>query len=128
MPALQPTILMVRGRAIVCCEFDLQAIGAPRPIVFVPQGLAPAVERDITIEVPKAMSYEHIQQAIMMHRSSLVHSVTATSLFTTEDRRRVTIRCAFQDPERTLTADIVDREVERVATSLKAIGISLNAS
>jgi phenylalanyl-tRNA synthetase beta subunit len=126
VPASTPSVRVVKGRTIACIEFDLQSFGSIQTIILAPQGLAPAVERDVTIEVPVNMSYEQIQQAILVHRSLLLASITASGLFMVDDRRRVTIRCTFQDGEQTLTTEVVDREVEKIRSALSSLNITIS--
>lgn len=116
VPVSSPSVRMVKGRTIACIEFDLQSFGPAQAVVLAPQGLAPAVERDVTIEVPTNMGFEQIRQLIMALRLPLLHSVTPTNLFEADDARKLTLRCKFQDAERTLTSEEVDTMVEKITS------------
>jgi phenylalanyl-tRNA synthetase beta subunit len=126
VPTSIPTIRVVKGRTMACVEFDLKAFGPAQAVTLAPQGVAPAIERDVTIELPKTMTYHHVEESIHLHRPQHLISVTAINLFMVEDTRRLTLRLVFQDIEQTLTADVVEREVQKVSSILSSLGVSIS--
>lgn len=115
VPSCMPNVRMVKGRTIASVEFDLQAFGPTQAITLAPQGLAPAVERDVTIEVEPTMAYEQVRQIIMSLKLPLLQSVTPTNLYEVEGSRKLTVHCQFQDAARTLTSAEADGMIEKIA-------------
>lgn len=118
LPAWTPRVQLVKGRTIVSLEVPVAAFGPIQQVVLGAQGMAPSVERDVTVEVPMGIQYNHLRQAISSLRLSLLKTFYPVSIFTTEEKRNITLRCMFQDVERTLTSEEVDVMMQKITTAI----------
>lgn len=100
----------------------------PPPSVRVqPLPKFPAVQRDLSLVLPKTTNYSAIETALnganIPHLRSVVFKdlfVDATGTRLTPDQRSVTVTLTFREEARTLTSDEVDRAVEALRDHAKA--------
>ena len=100
----------------------------PEPSVRVqPLPKFPAVERDLSLILPKIVSYAAIEKALLTAKAPHLRSVGLKDVFTdpsgaklAADQRSVTVTLTFREEGRTLTSDEVDRAVETLRDHAKA--------
>ena len=85
--------------------------------------LFPSVERDLSILIDARVSFEEVQAVIEKNAGKyLIHS-RLYDLFQGKaiapDKKSLTFRLVFQNPERTLTEKEVDRDFQRVVRGLE---------
>jgi phenylalanyl-tRNA synthetase beta chain len=87
----------------------------------------PAVERDLSLILPKAMTYAAIEKALLTAKAPHLRLVGLKDVFTdpsgaklAADQRSVTVTLTFREEDRTLTSDEVDRAVETLRDHAKA--------
>ncbi|MBU3665254.1 MAG: phenylalanine--tRNA ligase subunit beta [Chthoniobacterales bacterium] len=87
----------------------------------------PAVERDLSLLLPRATPYAAIDRALVGAKAPHLQSVGLKDVFVDQsgaklapDLRSVTVTLTFRDEARTLTSDEVDRAVETLRDHAKA--------
>jgi phenylalanyl-tRNA synthetase beta chain len=87
----------------------------------------PAVERDLSILLPRATPYAAIEKTLLGAKAPHLHAVglkdvfvDATGVKLAADQRSVTVTLTFRDEGRTLTSEEVDRAVETLRDHAKA--------
>ena len=87
----------------------------------------PAVERDLSLILPKATTYAAIEKALLTAKAPHLRSVGLKDVFADPsgakfpaDQRSVTVTLTFREEDRTLTSDEVDRAVETLRDHAKA--------
>jgi phenylalanyl-tRNA synthetase beta chain len=87
----------------------------------------PAVERDLSLILPKSTTYDAIEKAMLSAKVPHLRTVGLKDIFTDPsgaklpaDQRSVTVTLTFRDEDRTLTSDEVDRAVEALRDRAKA--------
>ena len=87
----------------------------------------PAVERDLSILLPRATAYAAIEKTLLGAKAPHLQSVglkdvfvDATGVKLAADQRSVTVTLTFRDEGRTLTSEEVDRAVETLRDHAKA--------
>ena len=87
----------------------------------------PAVERDLSLILPKTMAYAAIEKALLSAKVPHLRSVGLKDVFAdpsgaklAADQRSVTVTLTFREEARTLTSDEVDRAVETLRDHAKA--------
>ncbi len=87
----------------------------------------PAVERDLSILLPRATPYAAIEKTLLGAKAPHLQSVglkdvfvDATGVKLAADQRSVTVTLTFRDEGRTLTSEEVDRVVETLRDHAKA--------
>lgn len=81
----------------------------------------PAVERDITIDIPKKHPASEVIKQVKYSSSKHVVSISLISVYELNNElRSLTFRLKLQDPEKTLTSKEVEDEVNKVIKHLTA--------
>jgi phenylalanyl-tRNA synthetase beta chain len=87
----------------------------------------PAVERDLSLILPKSTTYAVIEQTLRSARAPHLSVVGLKDIFSDPtgtpwpaDRHSVTVTLTFRDEARTLTSDEVDRAVETLRDHARA--------
>jgi phenylalanyl-tRNA synthetase beta chain len=87
----------------------------------------PAVERDLSILLPRATAYAAIEKTLLGAKAPHLQNVglkdvfvDATGVKLAADQRSVTVTLTFRDEGRTLTSEEVDRAVETLRDHAKA--------
>ncbi|MBE2179919.1 MAG: phenylalanine--tRNA ligase subunit beta [Chthoniobacterales bacterium] len=87
----------------------------------------PAVERDLSIVLPRGVPYADIEAALRRVRVPHLETFALKDVFTDAfgealpaDRRALTVALTFRDASRTLTSDEIDRAVETLRDHAKA--------
>ena len=103
----------------------LEAAAPPVRVQTLPK--FPAVERDLSLLLPKATTYAAIEKALLAAKAPHLRSVGLKDVFTdpsgaklAADQRSVTVTLTFREEDRTLTSDEVDRAVETLRDHAKA--------
>ncbi len=104
---------------------------SPKGLHFMPFSKFPAVERDFSLLVPQAITYERIDEAI---RGLALQGVQS---FRPVDRMPVgkiaaghsslLLRVTFQSPTQTLTSDAIEQLSKQVVAALEPLGIRLRS-
>jgi phenylalanyl-tRNA synthetase beta chain len=85
----------------------------------------PAVVRDLAFVAEETINYDDIVKAIKKASSQLLKEVKVFDVYTgehvPEGSRSLAIRLTLQDPEATLTDDVVEAEVEKIREGLKKL-------
>jgi len=87
----------------------------------------PAVERDLSLILPKTTTYALIEKALLTAKAPHLRSVGLKDVFAdasgtkvAADQRSVTVTLTFREEGRTLTSDEVDRAMETLRDHAKA--------
>ena len=87
----------------------------------------PAVQRDLSLVLPRATLYAAVKKALVEARAPHLVSVGLKDVFTDAtgaklpaDQRSLTVALTFREEGRTLTSDEVDRAVETLRDHAKA--------
>ena len=100
---------------------------AASPVRVQPLPKFPAVERDLSLILPKTMTYAAIEKALLTAKAPHLRSVGLKDVFSdpsgaklAADQRSVTVTLTFREEARTLTSDEADRAVETLRDHAKA--------
>lgn len=110
---------------VFVAELDLtRLLEKPEEVsVYMPLPVYPSVTRDVSIVVPKDISYGQITGLLENGKRELLESVSLVDTYSgsgiQEDERSVTIRIEYRSQERTLTDEEVDAVHRAVLESLK---------
>ena len=88
----------------------------------------PAVRRDITIICPASMQVSEVEKAIVNAKGNLFKYVELRDVYvpSDSDERNLTFRLTFQSAEKTLEDKDVDKEREKIASSIvKELGVKI---
>lgn len=110
---------------VAYAEFDLEKMigtsGLPLRVKALPR--FPAVLRDLALEVPEAVTYRQLQEAILQAGLPLLQEATLFDLYRGKQipagKKSLAFRLSFSDPERTLTEDEATTSVHRILISLQ---------
>ena len=110
-------------------ELDAAMLGAWRPLIerYKPQSKYPAVIRDISMFVPRAVTVDQLERALVSV-SDQITSVELIDRFEKNewaDRRALTFRLVLQSDECTLTAQQADEIMQRAHESLGVFGAQI---
>jgi phenylalanyl-tRNA synthetase beta chain len=100
---------------------------APLPVRVQALPKFPAVERDLSLILPKTTTYALIEKALLTAKAPHLRSVGLKDVFAdasgtklAADQRSVTVTLTFREEGRTLTSDEVDRAMETLRDHAKA--------
>ncbi len=133
MGELHPAILESFGiDGHVCtAEFDLSVLvgSEPEKRSYEPIPQFPPARRDLAFVVPDPVEYAKVEEA-MSGASDLLAQIELFDVYRDrrigEGNKSFAVHLSFQHPERTLTAEEVDKEIEAVMGALKeAVGAEL---
>ena len=100
---------------------------SPAEVRVQPLPKFPAVERDLSLVLPRAVTYAAIEKALLGAKAPHLQSVGLKDVFLdasgaklAADQRSVTVNLTFRGEGRTLTSDEVDRAVETLRDHAKA--------
>lgn len=83
----------------------------------------PVVERDLSLVIDESISHSEIQKMIEGKAGNFLHECYLYDLYQgntiATGQKSLTFRLVFQDPDRTLTEQEVDRSFDRIVRSLK---------
>lgn len=101
-------------------EFSVQRIReAQRVRAFRDIANTPPVSRDITADLARTVDAGSVQQVITQVGGKLLQQVDLVSVFDLSDEQKsLSYRLVFQDPEKTLTADEVEKVMGKVRQQL----------
>lgn len=92
----------------------------------------PAVERDLSLLVPAAVSYRQIEDAVEAIRLADLQEFRAVDRFEggalPPDRYSLLLRIVLQSPERTLTGEEAEGASRRIMAALEPLGIRLRSA
>jgi phenylalanyl-tRNA synthetase beta chain len=94
---------------------------------FVPSPKYPGVHRDVSIIVPSKATVDELIDALKRVSDKVV-SVSLVDFFIKDDwfdKRSLTFRIEFQDPEKTMTSEQVDTIWVRVTQTLTSLGAEI---
>lgn len=119
---LHPVVADAYGLREPACIFELN-ISAIRSVgresAYREIYPTPVVMRDITADLDRTVSSEAVQQCIVQVGGKLLQQVDLVSVFNLSDQKKsLSYRMMFQDPEKTLTADEVEKVVGKVRQQL----------
>ncbi|MEY3481236.1 MAG: Phenylalanine--tRNA ligase beta subunit, partial [Verrucomicrobiota bacterium] len=100
---------------------------APAPVRVQALPKFPAVERDLSLILPRTTLYAAIEKALLAAKAPHLRAVVLKDVFVdasgaklAADQRSVTVTLTFREEGRTLTSDEVDRAVETLRDHAKA--------
>jgi phenylalanyl-tRNA synthetase beta chain len=89
----------------------------------------PAVERDLSMVVPKGVRYALLRESIMKLRLDKMQDIKLFDLFESEKigagKKSLALNFVFQDPEKTLTDKEIDAWMNRIITTLEKEGAEI---
>jgi phenylalanyl-tRNA synthetase beta chain len=100
---------------------------APAPVRVRPLPKFPVAERDLSIVLPRAVTYAAIETALRGAKAPHLQAIMLKDVFVdasgaklAPDQKSVTVTLTFREEDRTLTSDEVDRAVETLRDHAKA--------
>ncbi|UCE02688.1 MAG: phenylalanine--tRNA ligase subunit beta [Candidatus Latescibacterota bacterium] len=113
-------------------DLDVDALVRHLPERRVFKGIPrfPAVKRDLSLVVPRRVAYEKVHAAVVGAGGPLLESINCFDVFEDralgEDKHSIGLRLRFRSPERTLTDDVVDRQIDAIVRRLsETLGVEL---
>jgi phenylalanyl-tRNA synthetase beta chain len=106
-------------------EIDLALLfeKQPRPFAYVPVPKFPAVVRDVSLLVPRAVPYQELKKAMdklslpILEGFELIDMYAGESV--PEDESSLTVRLVYRHPQRTLLTEEVDKAEQQVLNQLR---------
>jgi phenylalanyl-tRNA synthetase beta chain len=117
--------------AAAALEVDLETLfgAVPGPPVYEDVTSFPAVHRDLAIVVPEAVPAALVLD--LLRGSPLTETVAVFDVYrgpqVDDDSKSLALHVSFRAPDRTLTDEEVDREVDALTAKLRALGGELRA-
>lgn len=114
----------VRGQ-VFGAEVDLERLFSkqPQPFTFSPVGKFPAIVRDLSLIVPRSVSYEALKRTMERSSVSILEEFRLVDLYQGEpvppDKISLSFRLVFRHPQRTLQAEEVDKAEQQILNHLK---------
>ena len=113
-------------------EIDLALLFGkqPRPFAYVPVPKFPAIVRDVSLLVPRAVPYQELKKTIDKLSLPILEGFELVDMYAGEsippDKSSLTIRLVYRHPQRTLLTEEVDKAEAQVLNQLKrALGARL---
>lgn len=111
-------------------DLDLLFGKQPRPFVYQPVPKYPSVVRDISLLVPRDVSYQDIRRTVEKLPLPILEEVELIDRYSGEsipqDKISLSFRFTYRHAQRTLLAEEVDRAEQQVISQLKrAFGVQL---
>jgi phenylalanyl-tRNA synthetase beta chain len=113
-------------QAVYVAEIDLQAVlEAPkRPAAYAPLSRFPAVVRDVSFAVTRAISFSDIKHAVEDQKSEICSGVEFVDVYEGKgmaaNERSLTIRLMYRSDERTLIEDEVEHVHKQILAAVEA--------
>ncbi|MBM3285575.1 MAG: phenylalanine--tRNA ligase subunit beta, partial [Candidatus Aminicenantes bacterium] len=114
----------VRG-SVFAAELDLERLFSkqPRAFAYVPVARFPAVRRDISIVVPRSVSYEDLKKTLEKLSLPILEEFELVDLYQGEsippDKVSLSFRFIFRHGQRTLLAGEADKAAQQILSQLK---------
>ncbi|MEO0294031.1 MAG: phenylalanine--tRNA ligase subunit beta [candidate division WOR-3 bacterium] len=110
-------------------EFDLKTLLSARKEILYKKAIPfPTIKRDISLIVEREMPFEKIQ-ALLDHSTKEKVKIKLIDVYSNskigEDKKSITIRLEFYNPEKTLTEDEIKEDIELILKNLEKIGATL---
>jgi phenylalanyl-tRNA synthetase beta chain len=122
-PDLQERLKLKLPVFVAEIDFDELARIVLSPVTFAPLARYPAVERDLSIVIAKDLPYGSIRAGILGLGISELVSVELMDAYEGDqippNKVSITLRFLFQDLERTLTVDRIQRFSDNIQTYVK---------
>lgn len=119
---VHPAVADAYGLKSPTCIFELsidKLRAVQRPKTFKDIHVTPPVVRDITADLDRAVEAGAVQQCITQVGGKLLQQADLVSIFDLSDQKKsLSYRLTFQDPEKTLTADEVEKIMGKVRQQL----------
>ncbi len=116
----------IRGEAFAA-ELDLERLFSKQPqaFVFVPVAKFPAIIRDVSLIVPKSVSYEALKRSLEMLSLPILEEFRLVDLYEGEpipsDKISMSFRFVFRHSQRTLLAEEVDKAEKKILSHLMRV-------
>ncbi len=109
------------GRAAVM-ELSVQSLKESIAAVsFAEIFVTPSMQRDLTVDVPREVKNQDVQECIKATGDETLQEVEIVSIFALSDKTKsLSYRLTFQHPSQTLTAAAVDGVMAKIRDALKA--------
>ncbi len=114
-------------QAVCAAEIDLARLfeKQPRPFAYVPVPRFPAVVRDVSLVVPKAVPYQELKKAMEKLSLPLLEGFELVDRYAGEgvpqDKVSLTCRLIYRHPQRTLLAEEVEKTEQQILNQLKRV-------
>lgn len=110
--------------------FDLEIdalVEAPRKALkYVAVSKYPAIKRDVSVNVPKALTVARVGSAVRAVDESVIHDVRLIEIFTggpiPDGMKNLAFHIEYRSPDRTLRSEEADAVHARVVAALRALG------
>jgi phenylalanyl-tRNA synthetase beta chain len=118
------TFLDMREKRVLFAEVNLHDLFPYRKaeLTVTPLALYPGMERDWTIAIKAEGSLEKIWEALAKINASLLEKTLLLDLYQNDrigkDKKNITLRFFYRDPQQTLTAERVELEHRQITHSL----------
>ena len=128
LSTLHPQVLskIDKNAAFVCFEIDLDLLCTlpAAALSFAEPSRFPSIDFYPSLNMGGAV-YADIEKAAAALGSSELSAIRVIDIYEQDDRRSLTIRLSFSSPERTLSMDEVQQQVDALLSGLKPAGITL---
>ncbi len=109
------------------CELDVSLLPFEKVLAH-PYSKYPALTRDLSLMIPKHLSYAQIRAHLQAHRPPLLKSFYPIDRYedpSFEERYNLTMRFVLQSPQKTLEEEEIDGTMEEILARLGEIGVVL---
>lgn len=118
--------------ALAWLDYDEITAAYPPPVRLTPLARFPGIERDLSILVDEAVAWSSVEAAIGRTGPALLDEVQFIGTYRGKqigaDRKSVSFRLKFSDPNKTLRHEEVDPQVQAVVEALRqAVGAELRS-
>ena len=109
--------------ALASLDYDALLAGYPPQTSMQPLPRFPGIERDLSVVVDESITWEQIEQAVQATQGGGLEAIEFLTVYRGKqigrNRKSVSFRLTFRDPDRTLRHEEVDPQVNAVVDRLK---------
>ncbi|MCR4788373.1 MAG: phenylalanine--tRNA ligase subunit beta [Lachnospiraceae bacterium] len=126
---VHPQVLtrITRNAAIVMIEIlmdDLLAI-EPDALEFKEPSKFPGIDYDLSLVISEGVRFEDIQECWTKDKMRELKEVSVIDIYDKGEVRSVTLRFRFELPDRTLTSEEVQVDIDRILANLRRVNVEL---
>jgi phenylalanyl-tRNA synthetase beta chain len=122
-PTLQEELKLRQPVYVAEIDFEELSRHVFRPVRYAAAPRFPAVQRDLSLVVPRSVTYGAVRQGILGLKVAELTGIELLDIYEGEKipagNLSMTLRFTFQDPERTLTVDRVQAFGDNLLTFLR---------
>ncbi len=126
---LHPSVLSNIGKnaSVVCVEIDMDLLLSVEPadLKFDEPSKFPSMDYDLSLVIPAGVRFDDMAKCWETKKKKELKNVSVIDIYDKGQVKSVTLRFTFELPDRTLTSEEVQKDIDKIMDELVKVGVKL---